>query len=49
MPNLTNIKFEITVGDGRLSNKEYEWCNFNTYYLNKRIYSSEGLMGGDEE
>ena len=37
---------EFNKGCGK---KECEWCNFNTYYLNKRIYSSEGLMGGDEE
>lgn len=26
-----------------------EWCNFNKFYLNKKIYSSENLMSDSEE
>ncbi len=37
---------EFTKGCGK---KDCEWCNFNTYYLNKRIYSSELLMENDKE
>ena len=32
---------EFTKGCGK---KDCEWCNFNTYYLKRLSYSSEGLM-----
>ncbi|MFM9944860.1 MAG: ATP-dependent DNA helicase [Bacteroidia bacterium] len=32
---------EFTKGCGK---KDCEWCNFNMYYLNRQVYSSEGLM-----
>jgi DNA helicase-2/ATP-dependent DNA helicase PcrA len=43
----TKIKnHEFSVGCGK---KDCEWCNFNTYYLKRQIYSSETLMQGDED
>ncbi len=36
---------EFSNGCGK---KNCEWCNFNTYYLTKRTYSSENLLGNDE-
>lgn len=37
---------EFSKGCGK---KDCEWCNFNTYYFKKQIYSSEGLMESGEE
>lgn len=37
---------EFTKGCGK---KDCEWCNFNTYYLNRRIYSSDLLMENSED
>ena len=37
---------EFTKGCGE---KDCEWCNFNSYYLKREIYSSEGLMESSDE
>jgi DNA helicase-2/ATP-dependent DNA helicase PcrA len=43
----TKIKnHEFSEGCGK---KDCEWCNFNTYYLKRQIYSSETLMHVDED